>query len=87
MGVGGLRACPDGLELFFPRPKGQFLVSECLPGWFLHFLAHFGNVKKTDEKIGSEKSATRCLIDRGRGGSKAIGPIPMETTHFKKGLP
>ena len=30
---------------------------------------------------GSEKSATRCPFDRG-GGS-----MPMETTHFKKGLP
>ena len=25
MGVGGVRACPDGLEHFFPRPNGQFL--------------------------------------------------------------
>ena len=42
-----VKACPDGLEHFFSRPKGQFLVlgkgeggggSECLPGWLL---AHF----------------------------------------------
>ena len=34
--------------LFCPRPDVQFLVlggSERLPGWFVHFLAEYGNVK------------------------------------------
>ena len=49
-----------------------------MPGLFLHFLAHFGNVK-TDEKIGFEKSAPGCPIDRGgRGGRKLFGNAPWK---------
>ena len=34
---------------FFVHSNGQFLVlggSKQLPGWLVHFLAHFGDVKK-----------------------------------------
>ena len=51
-GVGGVKACPDGLEHFF-TPKwaiSYFLgSSEHLEGCFLHFLA-FWQSKKIDEK-------------------------------------
>ena len=57
-----------------------------LPGWFVHFLVHFGNDKKTDEKNWVVKSAPRCLFwQRGRVLSY-LAKGRMETTHFKKGL-
>ena len=57
-------------------------ASESLPDRFVHFLFNFGKVNKQMQKIGSEKSAPHCLFDRGGGGS-----MPMERTHFEKGLP
>ena len=37
-----------------------------LPGWFVHFLAHFGNVKKEMKEKGSEKVLhVACLTEVG----------------------
>ena len=47
----------------------------------------FWQCQKQMKKMGSEKSAPPCPFDRGGGGSKDIGAMPMKTTHFKKGLP
>ena len=62
------RAYWDGWEhSFTPHPNGQFLAfrgvqkSKRLPRWFVHFLAHFGNGKKTDKKIGFERK--RSTLD------------------------
>ena len=55
---------------FFAHPKGKFLVlggSEHLPGWLMDVLAHFGNIKKTDEKIGSEKVLQGAHLAKGVG--------------------
>ena len=56
---GGANACSDGLEHFFHVQMGNFLFffweSERLPGWFVHFLAHFGNLKRLMKGIASEK--------------------------------
>ena len=56
---------------------------------FLPFI--LATSKKQMKKMGSKKSAPWCAFDRGAGGeargSKDIWAIPMETTHFKKGLP
>ena len=42
-----------------------------------------------EERIGSKKSASRCLFDKGgAGGVKSyLGDAHMEATHFKKRLP
>ena len=45
----GVNACPDGFEHF------STVGSERLQEWFVHFLAHFGNVKKKLKEIGSKK--------------------------------
>ena len=62
--VGGVEACQDGLEHFFPHRNGQFVA----------FLAHFGDVKKQMTKNGSEKSAPWCPFDR--RGLKLFGQCP-----------
>ena len=42
-------------------------------------------MSKTDNKTGPEKSAPRCLIDRGgRGVESYLGNAHMETTHIIK---
>ena len=60
---------------------------EGLPGWFVHFVAHFGNVQKQMEEIGSEKSTLWCPFDSGSGGLKLCGQCPYGNNTLKKGLP
>ena len=45
--------------------------------------AHFGNIKKTDERNGVQKSAPESK--RGGGGLKLFGQCPYENNTFQKG--
>ena len=49
--VHGLERGGGGMYTFLSTANGQFLVPGGIrtPGWFLHYLSHFGNVNKTDE--------------------------------------
>ena len=60
MGIARLRA--SGVRAYLDDLSTFFL---CTNGQFVHFLAHFGNVKEQMKKIGSEKSAPRYPFDRG----------------------
>ena len=64
--------------------NGQFFVF--LPGWFVHFLAHFGNVKKPIKEIGSEKKCSTVPVWQ-RGSLKLFGHCPYGNNTFKKGAP
>ena len=78
----GVNFCPDGLEHFFPHPNGQFLVLEgvrTLARVVCALCSSYWPFKKT---YGKDTRSTE-----GGGGSKAILAMPMEKTHFKKGLP
>ena len=51
----GVKACPDGLGHFLSMSKGAISCfrgggTERLLGWFVNFLAQFGNVKKQASK-------------------------------------
>jgi len=61
-----LRGCPFLVSTFE-------ILNDRLPGCFVHFLAHFGAVKKTDEAIGSEK--VLCLTEGKL--SKAFWAMPL----------
>ena len=80
VGVGGggvKRLAGMAWSTFFAHPNGQFLVwggSEHLPGRFVHFLAHFGNVKNRWNKARKKCSMVPLWTIFAR-----------ETTHFKKG--
>ena len=66
-----------GLEHFFPRPNGQFLVLVGIRTLARTFFAHFSpfwQCQETDEKNGPD------FMDY-------MGNARMETTHFKKRLP
>ena len=73
-------ACPAQMDwsTFFHVQKGNFLRwgSERLPGWFVHFLAHFGNVKKQMKKIGSKKVVHGARLTEG-ARAKAIWAMPL----------
>ena len=53
----------------------------------MHFLAHFGNVKKQMKEIGPKKVIHDACFTEG-GGSKAIWAMPIHGQHIlKRGLP
>ena len=84
---GGVNACPDGLEHFFHVQMGNFLFfweSERLPGWFLHFLAHFWQCQITDERNRTRCRCSTVPVLGGRGG----GAMPIWKLHLsKRGVP
>ena len=84
VGGRGVRACLVGLEHFFSTSKRAISCFRMYARMVGALLSSFWKCQKTDEK-GSEKVLHNA--ERGGGGSKAIGAIPMETTHLKKGLP
>ena len=63
-GGGGVK---DRLVYFFSTFKWAFFCVWGGQDGLLLFLAHFGSVKETDEKIESEKSAPQCPFNIGRG--------------------
>ena len=60
---------------------------ERLPGWFVHPLANFGNVKKQmkNEKNGLKKVHHGVRLTEGGGGlvESHLHNTHMETTHFE----
>ena len=95
MGISGGRGLKGLARMvwstFFHLPNAQFLVwgFRTLARMVFALFSSFGNVKKKMTKIVSEKvlQAPWCTFDRRGGGSKAIWAMPMETAHFKRGLP
>ena len=77
--------------LFVHIQIGNFLFggggggSELLPGWFVHFVAHFNNVNKHMKKFGLKKSVPRCPFDRGGGMSFWQCSIYGNNNTFQKG--
>ena len=63
-------------EYFTHTEKILRYGSERLPGWFVHFLANFGNVKKIKNRV--QKSAPL-------GGLKLFGHCPHGKNTFQKG--
>ena len=52
----------------------------------MHFITHFGNVKKTAGKMGSERVLHGARLTEGVGGSKSIWAMPINGTNtFQKG--
>ena len=90
-GAGGLGilAYPDVLRIFFPHPNRQFLAfrgvqkSKRLPRWFVHFLAHWGNVKKQIKNWVRKNVFHSAHLTRG-GGAKAIRAMLMWKQHISK---
>ena len=51
----------------------------------MHFLAHFGKVKKTMKKIGSEKVLHDACLKEGRRDLELFGQWPYGNNTFQKG--
>ena len=62
-----------------------FWESEHLPGWFVHFLAHFGNVKNRQQNRARKKCSTMPDWQRGEGGWKLFGQCPHGNNTYHKG--